>query len=64
MNYTVIGDAVNLASRLCSHAKPGEIVVSKSVYERLEAREGFNAQAPIMVKGKSQEIENWIYKAD
>ena len=64
MNYTVIGDAVNLASRLCSHAKPGEIVVSKSVYERLEARKGFNAQAPIMVKGKSQEIENWIYKAD
>ncbi len=64
MNYTVIGDAVNLASRLCSHAKSGEIVISKSVYERLESNKGFKTQAPIMVKGKSQEIENWIYKAN
>ena len=63
MNYTVIGDAVNLASRLCSHAKPGEIVISKSVYERLESNKGFKNQTPIMVKGKSQEIENWIYKS-
>ncbi len=63
MNYTVIGDAVNLASRLCSHAKSGEVVISKSVYERLEANTGFIAQTPIMVKGKSQEIENWIHKA-
>jgi adenylate cyclase len=30
MNYTVIGDHVNLAARLCSHAKPGEIVISES----------------------------------
>jgi adenylate cyclase len=63
MNYTVIGDAVNLASRLCSHAKSGEVVISKSVYERLEANKGFLAQTPIMVKGKTKEIENWIYNA-
>ena len=32
MNYTVIGDHVNLAARLCSHAKPGEIVISEAVF--------------------------------
>ena len=64
MNYTVIGDAVNLASRLCSHAKSGEVVISKSVFDLLENSEGFKLQAPIRVKGKSQEIENWIYNAD
>lgn len=63
MNYTVIGDAVNLASRLCSHAKSGEVVISKSVFEKLDSNRGFNPQKPIMVKGKSKEIENWIYSA-
>jgi hypothetical protein len=38
-------------------------VISKSVYERLEFNKGFLAQTPIMVKGKTKEIENWIYNA-
>ena len=63
MNYTVIGDAVNLASRLCSHAKSGEVVISRSVFEELDNHEGFEAQDPIRVKGKSKEVQNWIYKA-
>ena len=63
MNYTVIGDAVNLAARLCSHAKSGQIVISESVYGMLEKKEGFENQTPIMVKGKSKEINNWIFEA-
>lgn len=63
MNYTVIGDAVNLAARLCSHAKSGQIVISESVYGMLEKKEGFENQTPIMVKGKSKEIKNWIFEA-
>ena len=61
MNYTVIGDAVNLAARLCSHANAGEIVISKSVYDQLELRDGFVIHEPIKVKGKSNFIDNWIY---
>ena len=35
MEYTVIGDTVNLAARYCDGAAPGEILISKSVYEHL-----------------------------
>ena len=63
MNYTVIGDNVNLAARLCSHAKPNQIVISKSVFEKLEDQIGFKNMKPIEVKGKSKKIENWIFES-
>ena len=63
MNYTVIGDNVNLAARLCSHAKPGQIVISKSVFESLDDHEGFKSMNPIALKGKSKKVQNWIFDA-
>ena len=63
MNYTVIGDNVNLAARLCSHAKPGQIVISKSVFERLDDHKGFKSMNPIELKGKSKKVQNWIFDA-
>jgi class 3 adenylate cyclase len=35
IEYTVIGDTVNRASRLCDGAAPGEVIISQSVYERV-----------------------------
>tara|TARA_B100001057_G_scaffold474283_1_gene539644 strand:- start:1215 stop:3149 length:1935 start_codon:yes stop_codon:yes gene_type:complete len=63
MNYTVIGDAVNLAARLCSHAKSGQVVISESVYNQISNQKSFESQKPIMVKGKSNAISNWIFNA-
>lgn len=63
MNYTVIGDNVNLAARLCSHAKPGQIVISKSVFESLDDHKGFKSMNPIELKGKSKKVQNWIFDA-
>jgi PAS domain S-box-containing protein len=63
MNYTVIGDNVNLAARLCSHAKPGQIVISKSVFENLDDHKGFKSMNPIELKGKSKKVQNWIFDA-
>ena len=60
MNYTVIGDNVNLAARLCSHAKPSQIVISKSVFEKLDDKSYFKKMDAIELKGKSKKIENWI----
>ncbi len=56
-DYTVIGDSVNLSSRLCSAAGKGEIIVSKEVFERLADKKGLKKLAPINVKGKSKAIQ-------
>jgi len=61
MNYTVIGDTINLGARLCSHAKSGEILISKSVKDILKKDYNFKEISPIEVKGKSKPIDVWIY---
>ena len=35
LDFTVIGDAVNRASRFCSAAKAGEILISQEIYQRV-----------------------------
>lgn len=64
MNYTVIGDNVNLASRLCSHAKANQIVISKSTHELVSNKSGFIKKSPIQVKGKRDKIDNWVFEVD
>jgi class 3 adenylate cyclase len=51
MDYTVIGNHVNLGARLCSSAKPGQILISQPVFERLERRIQTLELDPISVKG-------------
>jgi len=40
MQFTVVGDSVNLASRLCSMAAPGQVVISQAVHDCPEVRDG------------------------
>ena len=35
MDFTVIGDNVNLTARLCDNAEGGEIITTKSVIDKL-----------------------------
>ena len=62
MDYTVIGDTVNLGSRLCSAAGPGEIIVSKEVIKNQEDKFLFKELDPILVKGKKDKIK--IFKVN
>lgn len=59
MNFTVIGDSVNLASRLCSAAKADEIIVSDTVWKQVKSNKLFKGRKlnPIKVKGKAKPIE-------
>jgi adenylate cyclase len=54
MDYTVLGDNVNLAARLCSHAGAGRILLSESAREAVESCPEFTTSTlpPIAVKGK------------
>ena len=59
MDYTVLGDAVNLAARLCSHAARGQILLSADSYRAIAERPELTAEplAPITVKGKSEPVQ-------
>jgi adenylate cyclase len=57
MSYSVIGDTVNTASRLCAAARPGEIIISE--FTQFVVQNQFRTQElePIRVKGKSNAIK-------
>ncbi|MCU1279028.1 MAG: adenylate/guanylate cyclase with sensor and domain protein [bacterium] len=55
LQYTAIGDAVNTASRLCSIAKQGEIILSESTMRRVAAHVDSVTMAPVRLKGKENE---------
>ena len=62
MDYTVIGDTVNVASRLCAAAGPGEIMVSDSVYKTTKKSFFYEKLNPIKVKGKEKKIPVFLIK--
>lgn len=58
--YTSVGMAVNMAARLQSRAKEGEILISESTFRRLSEDIEADALPPVTVKGISDPIN--IYK--
>ena len=62
MDYTAIGDTVNTASRLESNAKPGQILISKDVYEQIKTRIKATEVGIIPLKGKSNGV--FVYSVD
>jgi len=57
MEYTVVGDSVNLAARLESAAKPGQILIAGATYARVRDAVQARALGPMKVKGKEEEID-------
>ncbi len=56
LEYTVIGDAVNVSSRLCSLAKAGEILISHNTYELVRDHFDVVEKPAARLKGKRSSI--------
>ncbi|HOT75329.1 MAG TPA: adenylate/guanylate cyclase domain-containing protein [Candidatus Wallbacteria bacterium] len=57
LEYTAIGDSVNLASRLCSVAKAGQIIISDFTYDHVKDFIEVNKLEMVQVKGKAEKIQ-------
>jgi class 3 adenylate cyclase/FixJ family two-component response regulator len=56
LDYTVIGDTVNVAQRLQKAAEAGQIVISEDVFEKV--KQSFNCRliGPAILKNKTEEV--------
>jgi adenylate cyclase len=56
MEYTAIGDNVNLAQRLESVAEGGQILISSATYEIVKGKVVARMLEPIKLKGKAEKV--------
>jgi len=67
MNYTMIGDTVNVAARLSQRARAGEVLFSGSVKRALDAR-GYDVGAvalpPLTLRGRSVPVDIYCVPLD
>jgi class 3 adenylate cyclase/tetratricopeptide (TPR) repeat protein len=61
--YSVIGDSVNLASRIMQAANPGQLLIDRPTHKRVRHTTVYDELAPIRVKGKSGPIDVWTVHA-
>lgn len=60
LDYTVIGDAVNVAARLQTAAKKGQILISEANYEKV--KESFSCNRVAKIKIKNRENPLTVYE--
>ena len=59
MDYTIIGNAVNLAARLQSHAEIGSILLAHETYSLVKDEIAAEEQEPITVKGIQHPVRTY-----
>jgi class 3 adenylate cyclase len=59
MNYTAIGDTVNLAKRLQENADGGEILLSHTAYQQVHHAVFVDELGPLVVKGRAAPVNTY-----
>ena len=57
MDYSVIGDTVNVAQRIQAFTQGGQIILAEPAYRRIKSRVEVRALGPHELKGKKERIE-------
>jgi len=60
--FTALGDAVNLASRLEHAAQPGEVLIGHDTYRLVRGIFDVLPQAPLAIKGKAEPVQTYIVR--
>lgn len=65
MQYTVVGDTVNLGARLCGIAPPGSILIGANTAEQngIAQKVALQQQSPVQVKGRNQPVTAYLVSA-
>lgn len=61
--HGLVGDVVNLASRLESQAPAGGVLIGEGTYERLPAGTDVEPTPPLQVKGKSAAVTAYVLRS-
>ncbi len=63
INYTAVGDVVNLAKRLQEAARAGQILLEESIIQRLGSQISAQALGELKVKGRKQAVKVYELQA-
>jgi class 3 adenylate cyclase len=58
-DYSIIGEALHVVSKLCSLAAPGQTIVSDETYQKIKPLVKANALNPIAVKGSMESLNTF-----
>ncbi|HEX7023936.1 MAG TPA: adenylate/guanylate cyclase domain-containing protein, partial [Gemmatimonadales bacterium] len=64
LDYTVIGDVVNVAARLCQAAAPGQILVSEALRRQLADPPRLGPMQALRLRGRDEEITVYRVEAE
>ena len=64
LEYTVIGDAVNVANRLCSEAGPGEILVSEALCQVVKDQAEYEYLPAMALRGRTRSVQVYRVKME
>jgi adenylate cyclase len=57
LDFTALGDAVNVGARLQAHASPGEVVLSAPLYSLIEEQHPGGRQDRVAIRGREQPVD-------
>jgi class 3 adenylate cyclase/tetratricopeptide (TPR) repeat protein len=60
VEYTAVGDAINLAARMEQNAPVGGVLITHDTYRHVRGVFDVEPQPPLLVKGKSEPVQTYI----